>query len=571
MGGNIPPQPTEAAKLIYLREIERQLNEAAKASYIAEIERLSDPQLQARWTSEVDELQVLLDAHVDTGLVGQQILNPAIAIHEWRRDAIQTLIEQRHRMQESTRAIATSLGNLALAHDRDLTELGIAGRPLTDAGNAEVFALIFGDVVRHDHKRRKWLLWISPRWHIDPNGELDRLVLAAVRKRGEEAFAHLTDKKELQRAVKWALTSESRPRLKAMLELAQSMEPLADPGGNWDCDDWLIGCDNGLINLREGILRDGRPDDRVTLSTRIDFDGSAQCPRWQQFLDEVFGDSELIDFVQRAVGYSLTGDTSEQVLFIPYGNGANGKSVFLSIAQDILGDYGGNTPFATLELLDHHGPSNDLAAIAGKRLITASESRENARMNEARVKALTGGDVLTARFLFGEFFSFQPKAKLWLAVNHKPNVSDDSYGFWRRIRLIPFTRTFGPDKADPRLLEKLREELPGILAWAVRGCLEWQSRGLEPPAPVKDATEAYRVESDPLARFLEERCQIGEDKQTSASELRKAYETWCAANGEKEISSTAFGRRLGERFTKERKREAGSVKLFYSGVGLCTV
>ena len=183
---------------------------------------------------------------------------------------------------------------------------------------------------------------------------------------------------------------------------------------------------------------------------------------------------------------------------------------------------------------------------------------------------MTGGDPITARFLYSEFFTFQPKAKLWLAVNHKPRVSDDSYGFWRRVRLIPFTRTFGPDIADQRLAEKLRAELPGILTWAVLGCLDWQRDGLKPPEIVTTATEQYRQESDPLARFLEERCILQANKQASAGDLYRAYKDWAGDNGEREINSNAFGRRLGERgLSKKLERDAsGKQKVVYSGIGI---
>ncbi len=257
------------------------------------------------------------------------------------------------------------------------------------------------------------------------------------------------------------------------------------------------------------------------------------------------------------------------MVFICYGRGANGKSVFLATLRHLLGAYACNTPFSTLERAQGGGGiSNDVAALAGKRLVTASEAREGARLNEERLKALTGGDAVTARFLYSELFTFIPQLKLWLAVNHRPRVSDDSSGFWRRIRLIPFTQTFAGERQDPRLGEVLAKEAEGILAWAVRGCLEWQTRGLEPPAPVKAATEEYQSENDPLASFLAECCRIEPGAHSGAGELYKAYVAHCFEYGiRKPMSATAFGRRLTERGIK-RDRLGGGGKIGYAGIAL---
>ena len=216
------------------------------------------------------------------------------------------------------------------------------------------------------------------------------------------------------------------------------------------------------------------------------------------------GDDDLADFLQRAMGYSLTGITTEQVLLLLYGTGANGKGTFANTLKRVLGDYAWNMPFATLELKDRASIPNDLAALAGRRFVIASETNDGTRLNESRVKALTGCDPVTARFLHAEFFTFEPCAKFWLSVNHKPIVRDDSYGFWRRLRLIPFTRTFPVNAA---LGEALRAEWPGILAWCVAGCLAWQAEELTAPARVTQATDDYARDSDVLAQFLTEACE----------------------------------------------------------------
>jgi putative DNA primase/helicase len=355
-----------------------------------------------------------------------------------------------------------------------------------------------------------------------------------------------------------------------MLEAARSILPVAEAGENWDPDPWLLACENGVVDLTTGALRDGRPEDRLTLTTQLAFNPDAPAERWQTFLQEVFPSADVIDFVWRAVGYCLTGETSAQVVFICHGSGANGKSVFLATLRRILGEYAYNTPFATFEHLERGGIPNDVAALAGKRLVTAGETRESARLNEERIKALTGGDPITARFLHAEFFTFLPRLKLWLAVNHRPRVGDDSYGFWRRIRLIPFSRTFDRERQDPRLGEVLQGEAEGILAWAVRGCREWQRRGLEPPDAIKTATEEYQSENDPLVNFMAECCIVEADARCAAGDLYKAYVAHCDEYGEKRpLSAQGFGRRLSERgFTRKRSEEGG--KVAYAGIRLLT-
>jgi putative DNA primase/helicase len=222
---------------------------------------------------------------------------------------------------------------------------------------------------------------------------------------------------------------------------------------------------NGVVDLEHGALRPGKREDRITLCTAVPFDPSATCARWERFLREIFGgDEPLAAFVHRAIGYSLTGDTGEQCCFMGYGHGSNGKGTLVNTLKYILGDYSWNMPFSTLEMRDRAGIPNDVAALDGRRFVVASETNDGARLNEARVKALTGCDPVTARFLHGEFFTFEPVAKFWLSVNHKPVIKDDSHGFWRRLRLIPFLQRFD---VNPNLADELRAEGRGILAWAV--------------------------------------------------------------------------------------------------------
>ena len=439
--------------------------------------------------------------------------------------------------------------------------------PRTDAGNAELFARLYGDRLRFDHRRRRWLTWQGQWWTPDSNAEVVRLAIEAARRRYEQG-ASIDDLKEREAEARWSIAGESRMRIEAMLSLAKATTPIADAGERWDADPWVLGVDNGVVDLKAGGLRTGRPDDQMTMHAAGSYYPDAECPRWEAFLREVFGgDEELLDFIWRGVGYSLTGDTSEHCVFICHGAGANGKTTFLSTLRGVLGAYGHNMPFTTIEMQGRSSVPTDVADLAGKRLVIATETDERTRLNEARLKALSGGDTISARHLYSSYFEFKPVAKFWLAVNHKPRVEDDSYGFWRRVRLVPFLQTFKGNSADKRLDQKLRAEADGILAWAVRGCREWQERGLEAPEVVRMATDQYQQESDPIAAFLTDGCVVAAGAVASASVLYKAYRAWAEEQGLRPwevLSSTRFGRRMGERFEK-RHRDKGNV---YEGVGL---
>ncbi len=439
--------------------------------------------------------------------------------------------------------------------------------PTTDTGNAELLAELYGGTIRFDHRRRRWLVWQDHHWKPDCDGYIGRLAIKAARHRFAEAN-RIEDSKEKGREAAWAVSSESRQKVDACIALAKSIKPVADKGDSWDCDLRLLGVPNGVVDLRTGELRGGRPGDHITMTTGVEFDPGAKCPRWDLFLQEVFGDGALIEWLQRAVGYSISGDTTEQCIFIGYGVGANGKGVFNGAINYVLRDYAYTAPFSTFELHQRASIPNDLAALEFKRFVSSSETNDNTRLNEARVKALSGCDPITARYLHQEFFTFWPHLKLWLFVNHKPKVLDDSCGFWRRVRLVPFARQFTKKAEDRRLGEKLRVEASGILAWMIRGCLEWQRRGLDPlPDCVQAATEEYRKESDPLANFIAGSCTEGAALTVQAAGLYKAYKAWADGQGmgpREVLTATAFGRRMGGRYHKSKSHG----QIVYQGVDL---
>lgn len=437
----------------------------------------------------------------------------------------------------------------------DLNELH-----MTDAGQGEAIAAVYGDRLRFDHAQEQWYTWDGVRWHKDDDRKRENMALDVARQR-LAAAARCDDDKRRNALAKWALQSENRQRLESALYLARTKEPISTTHDQLDRAPWLLTCANGVLDLRSGELRPGAQADMLTLSTGVAYAVGERCDRWLSFLQEVFnGDDDLIAFIQRAIGYTLTGLTDEQCLFLCYGNGANGKSVFLSTLRRVLGEYAVNTAFSTFieDRHDGRGPAPDLVALRAARCVTASEVNEARRLDEGRIKSLTGGDVITARQIFvPKPMTFTPAFKLWLAANHKPVIRGTDEAIWRRVRLIPFLAHFGPGQADPRLTDKLAAEAPGILGWAVSGCLAWQRDGLGEPEAVKTATDSYRAESDVLATFLDERTATDATATVRAGTLYAAYKGWCESNGEKPMTGTAFGRRLTERGFDKMKDRGG--------------
>ena len=313
----------------------------------------------------------------------------------------------------------------------------------------------------------------------------------------------------------------------------------------------------------------------ITKATRVLWNPAASCADWMGFLEGVFpGNPEMIEFLQRAIGYSLTGITREEVFFILHGAGRNGKGTFLRVLSEVLGDYAGNTDISTL-IADRdtsRAPRNDVASMAGKRFITAQESREGARLDEALIKSLTGGDLITARFLHKEFFTFKPTWKIWLATNHRPDIRGTDTGIWSRPRLIPFDVSF-EGREDRGLKDRLLrpESLAGILQWAVRGAVEYLKDGeLKYPKAVTEATASYRAESDIIQKFIDERCVVGDQAYSLARPIYQEFSKWAAQSGEDGMTETAFGRQLTERdFGGRRFQKLKSMKgIRYSGIGL---
>jgi putative DNA primase/helicase len=430
----------------------------------------------------------------------------------------------------------------------------------TQATDAEYFVRMVGGLAKFDHARGAWLFFEDHAWRRDSDGKATRLAIKAMRQMAGEASRRVAESvDDLERAeallaLQWATRGESRARLEAMIHIARTLEPVADDGEGWDSDPWLLGVANGVIDLRTGELRDGRPEDRITLQTPVPYFAHAECPRWERFIREISNDDpQLTEHHQRRFGEALTGIVTEQKVSIFYGLGSNGKSTLLDVMRAVMGPYAWSMPFPDA------GWSSSVteyqkAQLVGRRLVIAVETAQTKHLNTELVKSLSGGDQQNARHPYGRPFAFSPVMKLFIAVNHRPIVRDESFGLWRRLLLVPFERTFPKNET---LLDELKAEAPGILAWAVRGCLAWQRDGLRAPQCVAAATAEYQSDSDHLVNFVEERCEIDPAATVAAKDLFDAYRAWCDANQLREgerLSNRTFGPRIKGRFQSEEKR-----------------
>ena len=431
-------------------------------------------------------------------------------------------------------------------------------RGLTDLGNAQRFVNQHRRDVRYCYNWKRWLIWDGSRWRIDENGEIERKAKQTVRGIYEEASRETDDGQRAQ-VVKWARASESRSRILSTIELAKSELGIPVNPAELDANPWLLNCANGTIDLRTGELKQYGRGDLCTKIIPIIYDPDSTCPLFKKFLRQILKDNrDLINFLQRTIGYALTGSTIEQALFILWGCGANGKSTFLEIIRALLGDYGRTADPALLMRQNHDVIRNDVARLAGARFVSTSETEAGRHLAEVLVKQLTGGDKVAARFLYSEFFEFETQFKLFLTTNHKPVIRGTDNAIWRRIRLIPFEVTIPEEQQDKELPRKLRAELPGILAWAVRGCLRWQKYGLRQPEEIIAATEAYREEMDVIGAFLKDRCIVRKYGVVPAGRLYAEYKDWCERTGERALTQQKLGSALGDR--NFRRYRTGAVR-----------
>ncbi len=441
-----------------------------------------------------------------------------------------------------------------------------AGRALTDLGNAERLVERCGKDLRHCREWNKWLCWDGVRWVIDREGRVERMAAETARGIYAEALA-CRDYDLRKKVVEHAVRSESERAINAMVSLARSQPGVPILPEKLDADPWLMAVQNGTVDLRTGELRESRREDHITKQAAVRYEQGVECPEFEKFLRKILLDNEnLHRFIQRAIGYSMTGRITERCIFILHGVGRNGKSTLLEVIQAMLGDYSLRTPTETL-MVKYRGSDipNDIARLKGARFVSASESEEGQRLAEAKIKDLTGGDTVSARFMRGEFFDFKPEFKLWLGTNHKPVIRGTDNAIWDRIRLVPFEYRVPEDEVDPLLPERLRGEADGIFQWALRGCLEWQKHGLINPEEIKYAMCTYRSEMDVLAAFLDDCCDIEPYLEITSKDLYAEYRKWCETNAEKMISQKKFGMRLMERGIEQKRTKHAR---YWAGIGL---
>jgi putative DNA primase/helicase len=424
--------------------------------------------------------------------------------------------------------------------------------------------------LRYCYPWGKWLVYDGVRWRVDDRGAVVRLAKDTARSIFEEA-KEAGDDETAKRLGKWASSSLSESKIKSMISLAQSEPGIPVLPDELDASADLLNVLNGTVDLHTGELRQHRREDLITKLSPVEYDPAAPAPTWERFLERVLPGEELRAFVQRAAGYSATGDTSEQCMFINHGTGANGKTTFQETVSAALGDYAMRTPTEMLLAKRSDGVPNDIARLKGSRFVSASETEEGRRLAESRIKDLTGQDTITARFMRAEWFDFEPVHKLWLSTNHKPEIRGTDQAIWRRIRLVPWTVAIPPAEQDKKLPETLRGELSGALAWIVRGCLEWRRKGLQAPDEVRRATVEYRAEMDVIGAFLSECCVVDPERNVSAADLYKAYGEWCKDTGEAQVKQRRFGGQLTERGAFERYRGGKSGGHRWRGLDLLTL
>lgn len=412
---------------------------------------------------------------------------------------------------------------------------------VSDEGLALQFARQHRDHLRYVAKWGAWMEWDGQRWRQDDTLSAYDLVRHTVR----DTAVNLD--------IRDAKNVASAKTVAAVERLAKADRALAATIDQWDADLWALNTPGGIVDLHSGEIRPAEPEDYCTRITAVAPGGD--CPTWLGFLARVTGcDAELMAFLQRIAGYALTGVTTEHAMFFAHGTGGNGKSVFANTLASVLGDYATTAPIETFIASNTERHPTDLAGLMGARLVTAVETEQGRRWAEAKIKAITGGDRVKARFMRQDFFEFTPQFKLLTVGNHKPGLRSVDEAMRRRMNLLPFTVTIPAAERDPYLSERLRAEWPGILAWAIQGCLAWQRNGLQPPAAVRAATDDYLSAEDALGTWLEERCHTTEAAWESAGRLFADWTGWANRAGEFVGSQKQFSQKLLDRGYGPAKR-----------------
>jgi putative DNA primase/helicase len=488
------------------------------------------------------------------------------------KNDISDWLEQGHTKEELESIIKNTENIKNQAHKTEQKRnIMLTNYNFSDVGNAERLIAVYGMNIRFSHIRQKFFIWDNKKWGEDNCDRIYKLAKNVIRQLQQEGEAIITcgdkDLENQKKSIKsFVLRSENDAKIKAMVNQVKSQpEAIMQETNN---DLFILNLKNGELDLKTGKLKEHNRFDYITKLVNIDYDPEAKCENWTKFLETIFeGDKELIEYVQKSIGYSLTGSIDEQCFYMLYGNGANGKSTFLNAIRMITGDYADSLKGSSL--MTHYnddGARGDLAKLQGKRFVVASELNEGQTFDESLMKSLTGGDTIPVRYLYGEEFPLKPQFKIWIGTNEKPRIKGSNYGIWRRVRLIPFTHTFTDSEKDEDFFEKcLVPELSGILNWAVEGCLAWQKEGIKTPAKVMAATDDYKDEMDVIQQFIDDCCFVGEKYTAKVNGLYEEYCKWCDENNVHETSSIKFTKKLKDKgFTQTRN----SFNRYWSGIGI---
>ncbi len=457
-----------------------------------------------------------------------------------------------------------SYGRVDTSFFESLAKMKVVQKENTDIGNGQRFAHYFGDIVRYCDEKDGWHVWDGKVWAKDKKlmvHSLAKETSGLIYREAEEL-----DGDEGRAKLQWAGKSRSSDKVGCMLRMARSEPNVPISVEDMDKDIWLLNCPNGMVDLRTGEIRPHDPSKLCTKMAAAEYNPSTKTPIFDAFLDQIFeGNDDLINYVIQALGFSLAGSVKEHVFFFCYGTGANGKGTLLNLTMDIMGDYAAALPEGMLEARAHDKHLAELIMLRGLRMAVGAETKEDRRLNESRMKNLTGGDPITADPKGGAYVTFKPTHSMWISGNHKPKIVGTDNGVWRRMKLIPFKFQVDDKDIDRDLDRKLWGERAGILAKLVDGCVSWYKNGFVKCPAVAEATEEYRAQEDGFGSFIIDRCVVVKDAIVPRSSLRKAYIDWCKISGTRELSAIAMGERMRRAgFLDVRK---GGVRQ-WSGVGL---
>ncbi len=458
--------------------------------------------------------------------------------------------------------IVELINQLVSTEDEDIEKI-FESFECTDSGNAEAYAETIISKFLYIPENKQNFLYAVDRWKPDNSGKLIHGFKNWTRQMHLKAF-QIKDEDKRNALLKHFLKNESHARIKAMEALVKSEPGMSKSIAEFDTEPGLLNLRNGVLDLYNNDLLPHRADFYLTKITPVEYKPGALAPAFMKFMEQVTnGDKELQNYIQKAIGYALTGSTEEQCIFILYGTGANGKSTFIETIKTLMAEYAVTVPVEAL-LSRASGMASEIVRLRGARLAITGEPERGAKLSEGLIKILTGGDTVTGRGLYKDSEEFTNHAKIMLVTNHLPQIAGTDEGIWRRIRVIPFTVTIPEEKRDKKLLTKLKAELPGILNWAVEGCSLWQQEGLESPQIVKQWTGRYRDDQDTLRDFLDD-CMVRDAKsKILCGELYAAYTIWCMNNSEPELARKVFTSSMEERGFQKRKGTAGN--LYFYGI-----